>query len=67
MIAQKATEADIAVIVIGRNAGEGSDRKLPDDYYLNDTEKVLIKTLADAFHAQHKVRLRFVLHQFHLQ
>lgn len=54
LVNQKATESDIAVIAIGRNAGEGSDRKLPGDYYLNDTEKVLIKTVANAFHAQHK-------------
>ena len=54
LVTQKAGEADIAVIAIGRNAGEGSDRKLPGDYFLNDTEKVLIKTVANAFHAQHK-------------
>jgi beta-glucosidase len=54
LISQKSAEADIAVIAIGRNAGEGSDRKLPGDYFLNDTEKVLIKTIAGAFHAQHK-------------
>ena len=54
LIAQKAGDADVAVIAIGRNAGEGSDRKLAGDYFLNDTEKVLIKTVANAFHAQHK-------------
>ena len=54
LIAQKATEADIAVIAIGRNAGEGSDRKLPGDYFLNDTERILIKTVANAFHARNK-------------
>ena len=54
LVTQKAAETDIAVIAIGRNAGEGSDRKLPGDYFLNDTEKVLIKTVANAFHAQHK-------------
>jgi beta-glucosidase len=54
LVTQKAGETDIAVIAIGRNAGEGSDRKLPGDYFLNDTEKVLIKTVANAFHAQHK-------------
>ncbi len=54
LVTQKAAETDIAVIAIGRNAGEGSDRKLPGDYFLNETEKVLIKTIANAFHAQHK-------------
>jgi beta-glucosidase len=54
LIAQKATAAATAIISIGRNAGEGSDRKLPGDYYLNDTEMVMIQTVANAFHAQHK-------------
>lgn len=51
---QYAADADIAVITIGRNAGEGADRKLPDDYYLSDTEKALIKSVSDAFHAKSK-------------
>jgi beta-glucosidase len=54
LIAQKAAEDAVAIISIGRNAGEGADRKLAGDYYLNDTEMVIIKTVANAFHAQHK-------------
>jgi beta-glucosidase len=54
LISKKAAEADIALITIGRNAGEGRDRKLEDDYYLSDTEKALIKNVADAFHAKNK-------------
>ena len=54
LINKKATETDIAVITFGRNAGEGRDRKLEGDYYLNDIEKVLIKNIADAFHAKNK-------------
>jgi beta-glucosidase len=54
LISKKAAETDIAVITIGRNAGEGRDRKLTGDYYLNDTEKVVIKNIADAFHAKNK-------------
>ncbi len=53
-IAQKATQTDIAIVAIGRNAGEGRDRKLEADYNLDDNEKALIKTVADAYHAQHK-------------
>jgi beta-glucosidase len=51
---QYAAGADIAVITIGRNAGEGADRKLPDDYYLSDAEKALIKSASDDFHAKGK-------------
>jgi beta-glucosidase len=51
---QKANDADVAVITIGRNAGEGSDRKLENDYYLSTGEKTLIKNVTDAFHAKNK-------------
>jgi len=50
-----ADKADIALITIGRNAGEGVDRKAVEgDFYLNQTEKELIKTVTDAFHARGK-------------
>ena len=51
---KKAQEADVAIYTIGRNAGEGRDRKLENDYYLGDSEKQLIKNIADAFHAKNK-------------
>ncbi len=54
MIMQKAASTDIAIIAIGRNAGEGRDRKLENDYELSDIEKTTIKTIANAYHAQHK-------------
>ena len=54
IILQKAIETDVAVITIGRNAGEGADRKLENDYYLSDKEKGLIKNVSDAFHAKGK-------------
>jgi len=53
-LTQEAANQDVAIITIGRNAGEGADRKLPNDYYLSDTEKTVIKTVADAFHAKGK-------------
>ena len=33
--------ADVAVIAIGRNAGEGRDRKVENDFNLSDTERRL--------------------------
>jgi beta-glucosidase len=52
--AQKADASDIAIICIGRNAGEGNDRKVADDYELTSNEQDLISHLSDAFHAKHK-------------
>jgi beta-glucosidase len=54
IVAEEANGADEALITIGRNAGEGADRKLEDDYYLSSAEKGLIKTIANAFHAKGK-------------
>jgi beta-glucosidase len=51
---QKAGETDIALITIGRNAGEGRDRKTENDFYLSETEKSLIKNVAAAYHAKGK-------------
>lgn len=53
-LTQQASDADAAVITIGRNAGEGADRKLDNDYYLSAAEKALIKSVSDAFHAKGK-------------
>ena len=54
IVADEAAGADEALITIGRNAGEGADRKLDGDFYLNDAEKGLIKSVAAAFHAKGK-------------
>lgn len=51
---QMANSADIAIITIGRNAGEGADRKLDNDYYLSTAEKELIENTSRAFHARGK-------------
>ncbi|WP_121355686.1 glycoside hydrolase family 3 C-terminal domain-containing protein [Flavisolibacter nicotianae] len=54
LVAAKAAAADVAIISIGRNAGEGRDRKVANDYELTDVEKAMIQTVADAFHAKGK-------------
>lgn len=53
-IIKLAETADHAIISIGRNAGEGADRKLEGNYLLTATEKTLIKNVSDAFHAKNK-------------
>ncbi len=45
---------DIAIITIGRNAGENSDRDIETDYYLNSQELELIKKASQIFHAKGK-------------
>lgn len=54
IVAKEADGADAAIITLGRNAGEGADRKLENDYYLSATEKELINNVATAFHAKGK-------------
>jgi beta-glucosidase len=53
-ITKAANESSIAIIAIGRNAGEGNDRKIAEDYYLTQKEIDLIKSVATAFHAKNK-------------
>ena len=58
-ISRKLVEAaaesnDYAIITLGRTSNEGEDRVLEGDYYLNDTEKNLIKDVCELFHAKGK-------------
>jgi beta-glucosidase len=54
LIQKSATQSAIAIISIGRNAGEGNDRKVVDDYSLTEKEQSLIKSVSAAFHANNK-------------
>lgn len=49
-IAKQAANNDAAVIVIGRNAGEGADRKFKDDFELTTIERELIQNVSIKFH-----------------
>ena len=54
-LAEKAAvNAETAIITIGRNSGEGTDRHLKDDFLLSGDELQLIRTVSAAFHAQDK-------------
>jgi beta-glucosidase len=50
----KAASSDVAIITIGRNAGEGSDRKVENDFNLKAEEVKLIDEVTAAFHAKGK-------------
>jgi beta-glucosidase len=54
LITTRAAASDVAIISIGRNAGEGKDRKVENDFDLSDAEQALIQNVANAFHAQNK-------------
>ncbi len=54
MLHAKAASADMAIFTIGRNAGEGSDRKVENDFNLKPAEADLLNRISAAFHAQYK-------------
>ena len=54
MLAKKAKASEVAVITIGRNAGEQHDRKITNDFYLGQDEIKMINSVSDAFHAEGK-------------
>lgn len=54
MIESRARVNDVAVVVIGRESGETSDRRVANDFNLSDTEKAMIGSVCKAFHAKGK-------------
>jgi beta-glucosidase len=54
LIDRMAKEAGAAIVTIGRNSGEGSDRQVDNDFNLSAYEKALIGNVTKAFHARGK-------------
>ena len=50
----QATVNDVAVVVLGRQAGEGKDRRLAGDFELSATEKELLQNLHNAYRPRGK-------------
>ena len=48
------TGSDIAIVTLSRQAGEGGDRHLEDDFLLTELEKALLADVCDVFHAAGK-------------
>ena len=54
IIKNKANSSQTALITIGRNAGEGADRNVDEDFNLAADELNLINNVSEAFHAKGK-------------
>ncbi len=54
IINAQADQSEMAIITIGRQAGEGSDRKEADDFNLTQVEQQLIGNVCSAFHLKNK-------------
>lgn len=54
LIGTRARTDDAAVVVVGRESGETSDRVVPNDFNLSEAEKLMISSVCKEFHAQGK-------------
>lgn len=54
VIDEQADSSDIAIVAIGRQAGEGHDRMENNDFKLTDVEQKLIGNICDAYHLVNK-------------
>lgn len=50
VIASGAQSNDMAILTIGRQAGEGQDRAIEDDFELSATEKELLENICSEYH-----------------
>lgn len=50
-IEKQAKETDVAILTIGRQAGEGRDRTIKEGFNISEIERELLNNLCDAFHA----------------
>ncbi len=48
------SSADLGILTLGRNAGEGGDRVEKDDFLLTADEQAMLMQLTDAFHEANK-------------
>lgn len=53
-IERQAQNNDVAVVVLGRNAGEGADRPYRDDFELTAVERTLVQNVSTIYHAAGK-------------
>ncbi len=54
IIDQQAEQADMAILTLGRTAGEAADRKIDDDFNLTALERQMLSDICDAFHLKGK-------------
>jgi beta-glucosidase len=54
LLDQAADECDMAILTLGRNSGEGQDRKVEADFNLSEDEKTMLRQISDVFHKKGK-------------